>query len=153
MAFEHPPHDPVPTVKRIEVRSTDVDGDGIVNNAIFYQYCEQSRLDHLRRFGVLPDKRSDRPYNRTFTIAETRCRYHTPARYRDVLLVETRTTRLGSSSFGLAYRITCEDDEALVAEGESVQVWLDQHGRPTPLPDDIRAALEASVVLGEDPES
>lgn len=59
----------------------------------------------------------------------------------------TETTRVGSSSFALAYRITREGDGVLVAEGESVQVWLGEDGRSAPLPTPVRAALEGS--LGE----
>jgi acyl-CoA thioester hydrolase len=133
------------TTKRIEVRSTDIDGDGIVNNAIFYQYCEQSRLEHLRTLGVNAPPKGDRPYARRFTIVETRCRYLAPAAFRDVLAVETRTTNVGRSSFTLAYRVLRDEDGALLAEGESVQVWLGEDGRSTPLPDAIRAALEGSL--------
>jgi acyl-CoA thioester hydrolase len=137
------------TTKHIEVRSTDIDGDGIVNNAVFYQYCEQSRLEHLRALGVVPDRRGERPYNRTFTIVETRCRYLAPASFRDVLAVETRTARVGRSSFALSYRILRDRDGTLLAEGESVQVWLGEDARSTPLPDEIRAALEGSLTPQE----
>lgn len=134
------------TVTPVVVRSTDVDADGHVNNAVYYEYCEQGRLDHLARLGVIPLHRRDRPYANVFTIVETCCRYLAPAYHRDVLDVQAWTRKVGRSSFVLGYRILRRDDGQVVAEGESVQVWLGPDGRATPLPERTRAALERSCI-------
>lgn len=139
----------VRTTLGIPVRSSDIDGEGIVNNAVFYEYFEQSRLEHLYEVGVNRPAPGQPPYDRRFTIVETRCRYHAPVGFRETLLVETRTVKVGRSSFTLAYRALKEGDGTLVAEGESVQVWLGPDGRSAPIPDDMRANLEASLIAPE----
>lgn len=130
----------------IRVRSTDMDADQIVNNARYLEYFEQVRLEHLVALGILKRPRPPGLPSRAFTLAETTCRYRAPARHRDLLRARAWTQKLGGRSFVLGYQIVRADDGSPVAEGSSVQVWLDADGRPA-LPDtDVRAALEASLV-------
>ena len=130
------------TGHRMVVRSTDMDADQIVNNARYFEYFEQVRLEHLVALGILGQPR--RP-GRSFTIAETTCRYLAPLRHRDVIRGEAWTSKVGTRSFSLAYRLVRESDGMTVADGSSAQVWLDADGRPDPLPGDVRAALEGSM--------
>lgn len=133
------------TVLRLTVRSTDLDGLGHANNAVYFQYFEQARLEHLVRLGFFPQyAREDGPRH-LFAIAETTCRYRAPAYYRDLLLVKVKTTEVRQRSFALAYEVRRESDGAFVAEGSSVQVWLDDQGNSSPLPEAFRRALEGSV--------
>ncbi len=133
------------TVFPIAVRSTDLDGQRHVNNAVYFQYFEQARLAHLGRLGFLPTYASGDGPRQSIAIAETTCRYKAPAYYGDVLLVTVRTREVKQRSFALTYEVRRESDGALVAEGESAQVWIDEHERPTLLPDAVRRGLEASL--------
>lgn len=133
------------TETRLSVRSTDVDADRNVNNALFFVYFEQGRLAHLLRLGVInryPHPPGERPL---YTIAETTARFRAPAFYGDVLVVRTRTREVRTRSFLLAYEVYREADGTLLCEGSSAQVWLDRDGRPAPLPGHVRAALLASL--------
>jgi acyl-CoA thioester hydrolase len=133
------------TETRIPVRSTDVDADRNVNNAVFFIYFEQGRLAHLLRLGVIdryPHPPGERPL---YTIAATTARFRAPAFYGDVLVVQTRTKAVRTRSFLLAYKAYREADGTLLCEGSSAQVWLDPAGRPAPLPAHARAALLASL--------
>jgi acyl-CoA thioester hydrolase len=139
------------TETRISVRSTDVDADRNVNNAVFFVYFEQARLAHLLRLGVIdryPHPPGERPL---YTIAETTARFRAPAFYGDVLVVQTRTKAVRTRSFLLAYQVYRAADGTLLCEGSSAQVWLDRDGRPAPLPEHARAALLAS--LGSTPSA
>lgn len=137
---------PEATETLVVVRSTDVDSDGHVNNARYYEYCEQGRLAHLTRVGVIRASRERVPYHGLFTIVETRCRYFRPLYYGDTVMVRTYTVEVGRSSFRLRYELLRGGD--IVAEGESVQVWLGDDGRSAPLPPEVRASLEASIEGG-----
>lgn len=128
----------------IRVRSTDVDSQGIMNNARYFEYFEQARLDHLVAIGLFaPDARADR--SRSFTIAETTCRYRASTRHRDDLHVRAWTEDVGNRSFKLRYEMVREGDGVVVAEGSSAQVWLDENSRPTPLEGPAREALVNSL--------
>src|SRR5690606_40531837 len=90
---------------------------------------------------------------RTFTLAETNCVYRSPLRHLDHIVVRAWTKEVRNRSFILAYEIVRTDSGALVAEGTSAQVWLDEDGKPAPLPDAVRAALEASMEPVAEPRS
>lgn len=134
------------TVVPITVRSTDLDGLRHVNNATYLEYFEQARLEHIGRLGYFPVyARGEQPHH-VFAIAQVTCRYKAPAYFRDVLLVKVRTIEVRRRSFALAYEVRREANGVLVAEGESVQVWLNDAGEPAPLPDAFRQALERSLL-------
>jgi len=133
------------TTLSITVRSTDLDGLGHVNNAVYFQYFEQARLEHLIRLGFFPQYGRDGASRHRFAIAETTCRYKAPAYYRDVLLVKVSTTEVRQRSFALAYEVRRESDGLLLAEGSSIQVWLDDSDQAAPLPEAFRRALQGSL--------
>lgn len=133
------------TEVEIVVRSTDMDADRNVNNAVFFRYFEQGRLAHLLRLGVIeqyPHPPGERPL---YTIAETSARFRSPAFYGDVLRVLTRTGEVRTRSFTLTYEIRRTSDEVLLCEGASAQVWLAPDGTPAPLPEHARVALLNSI--------
>lgn len=128
----------------IRVRSTDMDADNIVNNARYFEYFEQARLEHLIALGIIGrPRRADGTEDRAFTIAETTCRYRAPLRHRETVTVRCWTSEVHTRSFSLAYEIVKKVDGSTAAEGSSALVWLDDAGKPTALNEDERSALEA----------
>lgn len=135
------------TVTPIVVRSTDMDASRHVNNAVYFQYCEQGRIHHLRRLGVFdkhPRAGAQQPGG--MVVGEARCRFLISAVYGDTLEVRTRTREVRNRSFVLSYQIVRQADGALIAEGDSTQVWLGPDGRSAPIPDGPREILERSIV-------
>ena len=131
------------TVTTLIVRPADMDADRNVNNAVFFEYFHQSRLEHLARLGVWQPRGSGD--NNLFALAENTGRYLAPSFYGDVLLIWTATHAVGQSSFQLVYRIWRKSDDALIAAAHSVQVWLDGRNQPTSLPLPVREGLTASL--------
>ena len=131
------------TVTTLIVRPADMDADRNVNNAVYFEYFHQSRLEHLARLGVWRPRGSQD--ENLFALAENTCRYMAPSFYGDVLLIWTATHAVGQSSFQLVYRIWRQSDDALIAASHSVQVWLDGRNRPTSLPPLVREGLTASL--------
>lgn len=138
---------PLITEHKLWVRSTDMDADGIVNNARYFEFFEQVRLEHLVALGIVGRPRPAGQPARSFTIAETTCRYLSPLRHRDIVFGQAWTHEVRNRSFVLSYRLSRESDGVAAAEGSSAQVWLDAEGRPAPLPESIRAALTNSMVV------
>lgn len=140
------------TVFRAEarVRSTDIDGDGIVNNAVYFQLQEEGRVELLAALDMLATDGSGSDYARTFTVAETGCRFLRPIYWPARLEVETRVTQVGRSSFRLEYHVFDADSREMKSEGYSAQVWLDADGRPMAIPEagrhHLEAVLEASIM-------
>ena len=133
------------TEHKLWIRSTDMDADGIVNNARYFEFFEQVRLEHLVALGIIARPRPAGRPSRAFTIAENTCRYLAPLRHRDIVVAQAWTQEVRNRSFVFSYRLSRESDGVVAAEGSSAQVWLDGDGRPAPLPDDVRAALTDST--------
>jgi acyl-CoA thioester hydrolase len=123
-----------------------MDADGIVNNARYFEYFEQARLEHFVALGIVSRPRPPGERRRTFTIAETTCRFRAPVRHRDRLVARAWTEEIRQRSFVLGYEIVRVDDGTQVAVGSSAQVWLGDDGKAAPLPDAVRGALEESRI-------
>jgi acyl-CoA thioester hydrolase len=122
----------------LEVRFRDCDSFGHVNNAVYLTYLEQARFAYWQRLsgqsGVL----------RTIILARMECDYRKPAVAGDRLIIRLRVTAIGNSSFTLEYEILNAKTRDVIAEARSVQVTYDYSaGRSVPIPDDMRARLEA----------
>jgi YbgC/YbaW family acyl-CoA thioester hydrolase len=120
-----------------------MDADCNVSNAVYFEYVFQARLEHLTRLGIYAPR--ERRSANLFAVAENTCRYLAPSYYGDVLRIWTVTHAVGRSSFQLVYRVWRESDAVLIAAAHSVQVWLDEHNRPMPLPPTVHDAFTTSL--------
>ena len=65
------------TITLLVVRPRDMDADRNLNNAVYFEYFHQSRLEHLARLGVWQPRGSgDKNF---FALAENICRYLAPS--------------------------------------------------------------------------
>lgn len=121
----------------IEVPYRDIDAMGHVNNAVYFSYFEFARQKYWEAAVGLESH-----LDIGFVMASASIDYRLPAHMRDVLEVEIRCSRIGTSSFDFTYRIT--RGGALVAEGKSTQVLWDWHGGgKRTFTDALRARIEA----------
>jgi len=132
----------------IEIRYSDTDALGHVNNATYFNYFEMARGGYYTEvvghpFGTGPD--ADK---RTFVIAEAHIDYRLPAFYGEPLFCGVRVGWLGRSAFCLEYRVEVDASAIgparVVADGSTVQVFYDLgRGRPMRTPPDLARSLEA----------
>src|ERR1019366_782826 len=80
-------------------------------------------------------------------VVEATCRYRSPARYDDEIIIETRPTLLRGSVIKFGYRILRKAPDiaepVLLAEGETVHVVCDDQLNRKPLPEEHAAALRS----------
>ena len=80
-------------------------------------------------------------------VVESACHYHAPVAYPTPLRAGLRVDRLGQRAVTYGLAIFREGDDAAVAHGHFVHVFVDRATRtPTPIPDNLRAALERLVI-------
>jgi len=130
----------------VAVRFADTDAMGHVNNAVYLTYCEMARIRYWTDVTGEPVAAGHEGAE-SLILAEARITYRAPVFHTEVVAIETRATTLGRSSFTLEHRLTAAAGGAaprVVAISDSVMVRYDYAtGRPSPLSDDIVAALEA----------
>ena len=112
----HPPRPPAPADPRdlpgsfsheveIEVRFADTDGMRHVNNATYLTYCEIARLRYWT--DVTGEGFSDgNDGAESLILAEARITYRDQTHYGETVVVQSRATRIGTSSFTLQHRLT-----------------------------------------------
>ena len=123
----------------VKIRFRDLDAFGHVNNAVYFTFMELARVDYFTQIGVLKPGTFPSPF---FIIAEATCQFKAPIDMETPLVIQTRVSRLGNSSFDMEYRFVDESSSAVLATGRTVQVTFDYTvGRSVPLPDDWRTAI------------
>jgi len=126
-----------------EVRYGDLDANRHLNNVAVHQFYESARVAYIGR--LLPDvDLAGGGEALPVIFAETHVRFRAPGHYGDVLRVDVRPTELRRSSVKIAFRITREGDERVIAEGWGTLVGFDYAQQsaarlPEPLVDALRA--------------
>ena len=132
----------------VEVRLSDTDAMGHVNNARYLTYVEIARVAYYERVTGNPLPIGAHGAEEGMILAEIRMTYRSTSFYGETLTVETRVERIGRSSFGMVHRITAPVSRygpaRLVAVADSTLVAYDYTEEcPIPIPDEWRAAMEA----------
>jgi acyl-CoA thioester hydrolase len=132
---------------RIRVRYAETDQMGVVYYANFFVWFEVGRVELLRQLGF-HYKQMEIEDDCRIPVVEANCRYKSPARYDDELLLETRVLALRRSVIKFGYRLVRPGGEVpatLLAEGETTHVTVDRAMRKIPLPEKYVAILEQFV--------
>jgi acyl-CoA thioester hydrolase len=116
---------------------------GVVYHANYLRYFEVGRVEMLRARNVSYRALEERGVR--LAVVDASSRFHSPARFDDLLAIECRVERVRATRIDLAYSVTREDDgqPRLLAQGVTVLACLDAAGKPRRLPDDLKAALGA----------
>ena len=134
----------MPTTSTVRVRYAETDQMGVVYYANYLVWFEIGRVELLRSLG-LAYSQLEKEHECILPVVEASCRYRSPARYDDEILIETRPALLRGSVIKFAYRILRKPQEGeqptLLAEGETVHVVCDDQLNKKPLPTHYSEAL------------
>ena len=112
----------------------DTDSMGVAYYANYLKWFEIGRTELFRILGS--SYRSWEERGCFLPVYEAYCRYHKPARYDDIIRIETRFSLEGKLKLRFAYRLFHKDNGTLLAEGYTVHVCTDKDGRVIkPLPE------------------
>lgn len=123
-----------PWVKSSPVRVTyrDTDQMGFVYYANYLVWLEIGRTDYIRQQGK--SYKLWEEDNVMLPVRNCRIDYHSPARYDDMIVIESRVTKLTKISLNIEYKILrCnpEDKEpVLLAEAATEHIFMSKDGRP-----------------------
>jgi acyl-CoA thioester hydrolase len=123
----------------LRVRYAETDRMGVVYHANYLVWCEVGRTDFIRTTGMSYREMEEAGVG--LAVADASLRFHAPARYDDLIRVETTLTDVRSRSVTFAYVVKREDDTRLVSATTRL-VSVDPNGRMTSLPPEFRALLE-----------
>ena len=129
-----------PSVTDVEARSYELDPYGHLNNAVYVNWLEHGRLcflrDHGESYMSVPEK-----YGVWIVVVRQEVDYRAQVGLGDRLRLASEIERFGGSSFRFRQTITFEDGRP-AAEARVTMVCIDADGAATPMPEELRRALE-----------
>jgi acyl-CoA thioester hydrolase len=121
----------------VNVRYAETDQMGIVYYANYLVWFEVGRVAWCKSKGFRYADMEARDKH-FLIVAEARCRYKSPARFEDDILVRTALGKTNERVIRYRYEIVRKRDGVLLATGETAHVVTDLRHRPARLPDRYR---------------
>ncbi|HET6701049.1 MAG TPA: thioesterase family protein [Gemmatimonadaceae bacterium] len=136
-------------VTRVEfrVRYAETDRMGVVYHGNYLVWCEIGRTEHMRQFGVPYREMEERGVS--LAVAEASIRYQKPARYDDLIRVETTLADVSSRTVTFDYAILNADSNDRLATARTTLVSLDASSRVATIPAEFRPMLRRAAGLPE----
>jgi YbgC/YbaW family acyl-CoA thioester hydrolase len=122
----------VEQVEHARVAWVDTDAGGRIHFTAAFRWAEVAETALMRRLGLL-DGWGNYPRRRV------EADYRNVLRFEDEIAIHLRVERVGTTS--ITYGWTIAKDGDLYVEGSHTVVHVDARGRPSPLPELVRAAL------------
>ncbi|MCL5034859.1 MAG: acyl-CoA thioesterase [Bacteroidetes bacterium] len=139
-----------------EVRTYEIDIQQVVHNVVYFYYFEEARIEYLKKLGFQLKKEINID-GVEFVVAHNEADYHEAAQLGDQLTIYARISKIGRTSFTFDLKIerdngiemcsgrtTVVSDGIEMCSGRTTVVSIDRaSGRPTPIPTQVRKAMEA----------
>lgn len=120
----------------------DTDAGGVVYNANYLRYFEMGRTEMMRARALPYSSIEERGL--ILPVIETYLRYKAPARYDDLITIDTCLVEVKKVSCRFNYRIgksVAGDREQLLVKGFTVHACVDRQGKLAPIPEDVCQAM------------
>jgi acyl-CoA thioester hydrolase len=111
---------------------------GYVYYAKYLEYFEMGRTEFIRKRGKSYQEIEKEGF--LLPVREVWTKYRSPARYDEVLTIETRVSEVGRASVEFSYSIKNEAG-ALLTEGKTKHALISRGGKVVPIPEEIRRKL------------
>ena len=134
---------PLTHATELRVRYAETDRMGVVYYANFLVWCEVGRVEFMRALGGSYAALEAEGYG--LAVAEARVRYLAPARFDDLIRIETSLTGVRSRAVTFDYVISHAETGVRLATAFTALVSVDPDGRLTSLPVHFRTLLEHSL--------
>lgn len=111
----------------IRVIYADTDAMGIVYHTNYIRWFEIGRTELMRDLGIIYSELEKDGYY--LPVIQVYCHYLAPARYDEILRVETTVKFMRRASIRFDYEIKDEDGKRTLVEGYSVHTFTNSEGK------------------------
>ena len=122
----------------------DTDAGQFVYYANYFRWFESGRRELFRSLKIdyiALDKRGI-----ITPVVEAHCNYFHPARYDDIVIVETRISEVKEKSVKFDYKIFRKKDRKLLANGYTINVFVDKEKmKSMKMPEGIGKKIKAEL--------
>jgi acyl-CoA thioester hydrolase len=134
------PDESVSRTTELRVRYAETDRMGVVYHANYLAWCEVGRTEYIRAGGVSYAEMERRGFG--LAVAEASIRFHAPARYDDLVRIETTLSEVRSRTVTFDYVIANAENGARLVTARTTLVSLDAAGHTASLDAGMRELLE-----------
>lgn len=113
---------------------------GIVYHTNYIRWFEIGRTELFRQIGIVYKEVEEKGCSLPLTQAF--CHYYLPARYDDLILLETEIGFVKRASMKFIYKIWDDNHDKLLADGYTVHACTDKNGKIVRIPSLITDKLE-----------
>ncbi|MDR1523533.1 MAG: acyl-CoA thioesterase [Endomicrobium sp.] len=123
---------------KLRISYADTDQMGMVYYANYLKYFERGRTELLREVGVNYKELEAKGFYLPVLSAE--CKYISPAKYDDVIIVETKIQEVTAASITCYYEVKL--GEKILVIGKTKHPFVNKDLKPMRIPKDIKEVLE-----------
>ncbi len=127
----------------LRVYYEDTDFSGNVYHANYLKFCERARSDFLRMAGIDQNAMFGGGDPIMFVVRRMVCDFLRPAKFDDLLVIETRLGEVAGARFELAQRVL-RGEESLFSADVTVAL-IDGRGRPRRVPPEIARLIVSAT--------
>ena len=128
---------------QFRVRYAETDQMGVVYHSHYLVWCEVGRTEHLRSVGT--NYATVERAGTTLAVAEASLRYHAPARYDNLIRVDTTLASVRSRVITFDYLITNAESGERLVTASTLLIALTPEGKPHALSRGLRDLLESGI--------
>jgi acyl-CoA thioester hydrolase len=125
---------------KVRVRYAETDAMGFAYHSHHLSWFEMGRTEYMREKGY--PYRSLEENDCYMPVVEIGCRYHAPAKYDDMLEIETRLEAMTHARIKFSYTINKVGENQLIATGFTMHACTDDKGIPKRIPSIIKEMVK-----------
>jgi len=128
----------------IRVYYEDTDHGGVVYYANYLKFMGRARTEFLRAAGMELDT-IDREFGVLFAVTEANVRFRAPARFNDLLIVESSMTHLRGARITFQQRILRQNSRKVLTEADIHLACMKRDGSVSRIPGPIASVLKQHI--------
>ncbi|MDR0977813.1 MAG: acyl-CoA thioesterase [Endomicrobium sp.] len=126
---------------QLRISYADTDQMGMVYYANYLTFFERGRTELFRNIGINYKIIEERGFY--FPVIHAECRYLSPAKYDDIIEIETKISDITAASITYNYEIKCRGK--LLVTGKTKHPFVNKDLKPVRFPKDIKEILEKNI--------
>ena len=119
-------------IHKVKIYYEDTDAAGVVYYANYLKFLERARSEIIYSLG-LTNKKLLNDYNTLIIVKSCNIKYKKPAKFEDVLTINSRLKLISKVSFTMVQII--KRDSEIISDAEIVLVTVNNLGKPVRIPE------------------
>ena len=113
---------------KLIARYSETDQMGIIHHSNYAVWFEAGRTDFLKKAGI-PNKEIEEQ-GVLLPLYEMNCKFKSPARYEDEIIVKTKLEYIGKVRIVFSYQVLNAKDGSVLTTGETKHAWTNKSLKP-----------------------